>query len=91
MLGAIVTGLRKMHAACMWDLNVRHRERTVEPVPAWTKCSLASALGQGHLLPGQCWGSPPALAGKSPTLAGAARVSLEMESGKSCRIKDSFL
>lgn len=34
MPGGIITGLRKMHAACIWKLSVHHRERTVEPVPA---------------------------------------------------------
>lgn len=35
------------------ELSMCHRERTVEPAPAWTKCSLVSVLGQGRLLPHQ--------------------------------------
>lgn len=76
---------------CVWKLSVRHGERMVEPAPARTKRSLASVPGQGHLLPGQCRGGSPALAGKSPMLPGAARVSPDLVSGKSFRVGWSFL
>ena len=91
MLGVITAGLRKLHAACVWNVSVHHRERMVEPAQGWTKRSLASALGQGHLLPGQRRGSPPARAGKSPTLPGAARVGPDLELGESCRIRGNLL
>lgn len=58
MTGAIRAVLREMPVACEWKLSVRHRERMVEPAPAQTKCSLASAPGQGLLLPGAAGVSP---------------------------------
>ena len=63
----------------------------VECTPQGEDSRAGPSSDEGHLLPTQHQGSPPALAGKSPMLPGAAGVSPDLEPGKSCRIRGSFL